>query len=219
MALLERVATLLRASVNDVLDKAENPPAMFKQLLLDMENQLMQVKTQVAIAIADEHVLQAKRGEYENSVASWRRKAELALAKNNEALARAAVERSVQAEQLLAGYSRQLAEQQVESELLRQQYRQLEAKLAETTSEGELLLSSYRRNTRGSAPAKPDEAQRVLGRMRDKALTVEAGKAAQGRIALELGAPLVDQLRQLEQDDKVEAVLAELRRRPNLLEG
>ena len=50
MALLERVSTLLRANLNDLIDKAEDPQKLLRQLVLDMENQLMQVKTQVAIA-------------------------------------------------------------------------------------------------------------------------------------------------------------------------
>ena len=61
MALLDRVATLVRANLNDLIDKAENPEKMLKQVILDMENQFMQVKTQVAIAIADQHVLEKKR--------------------------------------------------------------------------------------------------------------------------------------------------------------
>ena len=56
MALMERVATLLRANVNDLIDRAEDPEKMLKQLVLDMENQLLQVKTQVAIALADQHL-------------------------------------------------------------------------------------------------------------------------------------------------------------------
>src|SRR5438046_996817 len=53
MALLERVSTLIRANLNDLIDKAEDPEKMIKQVILDMQNQLMQVKTQVAIAIGD----------------------------------------------------------------------------------------------------------------------------------------------------------------------
>ena len=54
MALLERVATLIRANLNDLVDRAEDPEKMIKQVILDMQNQLLQVKTQVAAAIADE---------------------------------------------------------------------------------------------------------------------------------------------------------------------
>ena len=63
MALLERVTTLVRANLNDLIDKAEDPEKMIKQVILDMQNQLMQVKTQVAIAIAGQHMLMQKHKE------------------------------------------------------------------------------------------------------------------------------------------------------------
>src|SRR5919201_3373430 len=76
MALLERVTTLVRANLNDLIDRAEHPEKMIKQVMLDMENQLMQVKTQVAIAIADEHLLLKKQKDNEEKAAEWARKAE-----------------------------------------------------------------------------------------------------------------------------------------------
>ena len=95
MALLERVSTLIRANLNDLVDKAEDPEKMIKQVILDMENQLLQVKTQVAISIADQHVLERKLKESEESAQQWVRRAELAVDKQDDALARAAVERSM----------------------------------------------------------------------------------------------------------------------------
>ena len=70
MALLERVATLVRANLNDLIDKAEDPEKLIKQVILDMENQLLQVKTQVAIAIADQHVLDKKLKDNEEQRAA-----------------------------------------------------------------------------------------------------------------------------------------------------
>ena len=57
MGILDRVSTLLRANVNDMIDRAEDPEKVVKQLIIDMNNQLMQVKTQVAASIADEKLL------------------------------------------------------------------------------------------------------------------------------------------------------------------
>ena len=93
MALLERVSTLIRANLNDLVDKAEDPEKMIKQVILDMENQLLQVKTQVAISIADQHVLEKKLQENEENEQQWMRRAELAVDKHDDALARAALER------------------------------------------------------------------------------------------------------------------------------
>ena len=73
MALLERVSTLLRANLNDLIEKAEDPERLLKQIVLDMENQLLQVKTQVAIAIADQHLLDKKRAEHVEQAAEWLR--------------------------------------------------------------------------------------------------------------------------------------------------
>src|ERR1700751_2995885 len=102
MALLERVSTLLRANVNDLIEKAEDPEKMLRQLLLDMENQLLQVKTQVAIAIADQHLLEKKKKEHDEAAEAWHRKAELAVTKGQDDLARVALDRSLSHRQLSA---------------------------------------------------------------------------------------------------------------------
>src|SRR6266481_2575320 len=93
MALLERVSTLIRANLNELIDKAEHPEIMIKQVILDMENQLLQVKTQVAIAIADQHLLEKKQKENEDKISEWNRKADLAVDKKQDDLARAALQR------------------------------------------------------------------------------------------------------------------------------
>jgi len=86
---MDRVATLVRANLNDPLDKAENPEKMLKQVILVMENQFIQVKTQVAIALADEHLLEKKKNENTENHAAWMRKADLAVDKKDDGLARA----------------------------------------------------------------------------------------------------------------------------------
>ena len=69
MGLLDRVSTLIRANLNDLVDRAEDPSKMIKQVILDMENQLLQVKTQVAISIADQHMLEKKEQESREKIA------------------------------------------------------------------------------------------------------------------------------------------------------
>src|SRR6187399_2830963 len=113
MAVLERVTTLVRANLNDLIDRAEDPEKMLKQVILDMQNQLMQVKTQVAIAMADQHLLAKRLRENEDSDREWMRKAELAVEKKQEDLARAAIERSLTYQQMTASFRQQLADQEV----------------------------------------------------------------------------------------------------------
>ena len=93
MALLDRVSTLIRANLNDLIDRAEDPEKLIKQVLLDMENQLLQLKTQVAVSIADQHMLEKKQTENESAAADWLRKAERAVDKQQDDLARGALER------------------------------------------------------------------------------------------------------------------------------
>ena len=90
MGLLERVSTLIRANINDLVDRAEDPEKLIKQVILDMENQYLQVKTQVAVSIADEHMLEKKLRENEDNARDWMRKAEIAVDKLEDDLARAA---------------------------------------------------------------------------------------------------------------------------------
>src|SRR6201982_2902302 len=147
MSLLERVSTLLRANLNDLVEKAEDPERMLKQIVLDMENQLLQVKTQVAIAIADQHLLEKKRAEQEQHSADWRRKAELAVGKGQDDLARAALERALSHDQLVTGFTAQAEDQKHEADNLRQALRKLEQKLTETRAHCELLIAEHRRAT------------------------------------------------------------------------
>src|SRR5208282_1314726 len=108
MALLERVSTLVRANLNDLIDKAEEPEKMIKQVILDMHNQLLQVKTQVAIAIADQHLLEKKKLENDDKIKEWMRKAELAVDKKQDDLARAALLRVESYRDLSANFAQQL---------------------------------------------------------------------------------------------------------------
>src|SRR5438046_8853555 len=89
MGLLERVSTLIRANINDMVDRAEDPEKMIKQVILDMENQYLQVKTQVAVSIADQHMLEKKWRENEESGKDWMRKAETGVDQGQDDLCRA----------------------------------------------------------------------------------------------------------------------------------
>src|SRR5918912_482103 len=119
MALLERVTTLIRANLNDLVDKAEDPEKMIKQFILDMQNQLLQVKTQVAISIADQHVLEKKRAENAEQEQAWVKRAEMALDKQDDALARTALERSVSYRTLAANFAQQVEDQKTQVENLK----------------------------------------------------------------------------------------------------
>lgn len=160
MALLERVTTLVRANLNDLLDRAEDPEKLLKQVILDMENQLLQVKTQVAISMADHHLLQKKQSEQSDKAAEWMRKAELAVDKQQDDLARAALERFQSFTRLAESYTAQVDDQKQQVDTLRRALDQLEGKLAEARAKSDLLVAQHRR---ARALERASDAQLAIG--------------------------------------------------------
>ena len=107
MTIVERISTLVRANINDLLDRAEDPEKTIKQVLIDMNSQLMQVKTQVAASIADEMKLQQRYQENQQKANDWQQKAELAVEKGQDDLAREALARRNAFQQTADGFKGQ----------------------------------------------------------------------------------------------------------------
>jgi len=216
MALLERVSTLVRANLNDLIDKAEHPEKMIKQVILDMQNQLLQVKTQVAIAIADQHLLDKKKKENEEKVADWMRKAELAVDKKQDDLARAALQRVESYRELSESFAQQLVDQKAQVENLKSALRNLEQKLTEAQAKADLLVAQHRR---ARAVGKASDAKMAAGngssanafnRMKHKVAHAEAHSNAKAEIAAE---DMEDRLAALEKEDRIEQLLADMKAR------
>ncbi|HXM23117.1 MAG TPA: PspA/IM30 family protein [Terriglobales bacterium] len=214
MALLERVSTLVRANLNDLVDRAEHPEKMIKQVILDMHNQLLQVKTQVAIAIADQHLLEKRRKENEDKAAEWMRKAELAVDKKQDDLARAALERVESYRELTDGFAQQIIDQKAQVENLKTALRQLEQKLTEAQAKADLLIAQHRR---ARAVGKASDAKMAAGngssaaafdRMKHKVAHSEALSQAKSEIAAD---NMEERLAALEKEDRIEQLLVELK--------
>jgi len=219
MALLERVRTLVRANLNDLIDKAENPEKMIKQLIIDMENQLLQVKTQVAISIADEHMLEKKQREHEDKSAGWMHKAELAVDKKQDDLARAALERHQSYTQMAESFREQIADQKVQVENLKSALNKLDQKLAEARSKADLLIAQHRRsrtsNKASDARVAMSEESKsaAFDRMKQKIYRDQAVSEAKAEMFSD---NLDDRFRQLEKGDEIEKLLTEVKSRRHL---
>src|SRR5262249_15783258 len=116
-----------------------------KQVILDMQNQLLQVKTQVAIAIADQHLLEKKKQENDDKIQEWMRKAELAVDKKHDDLARAALLRVESHREMTLNFTQHGEDQKVQVENLKAALRKLEQKLAEANTKADLLIAQHRR--------------------------------------------------------------------------
>jgi phage shock protein A len=214
MALLERVSTLVRANLNDLIDQAENPEKMIKQVILDMQNQLLQVKTQAAIAMADQHVLERRQKETVEQEAEWMRKAELAVGKQQDGLARAALERALSSKQVAEAFAQQVADQKIEVENLRSALDKLAQKLSEAESKSEMLIAQHRRATvlarSSDARMNIDDKAKLatFDRMKAKVRRAEAIGQAKSEMASD---DVEDKLATLEKEDQVEQLLAQLK--------
>jgi len=220
MALLERVATLIRANLNELVDRAENPEKMIKQVILDMQNQFMQVKTQVAIALADLHLLEKKQQENHAREEEWMRKAQLAVSKGDDPLARAGLDRAMSYKQLAANFVEQLEDQKSQVEVLKDALNALARKIQEAEGQAEMLIAKHRR-TRAvgrAAEAHQNASSRdkagAFQRMSTKVMREEAMTQA----AVELsGEDIERRFDRLEREQEIERMLQELKQRKGLI--
>src|SRR5512142_651121 len=91
MGIFSRLGTLIKSNLNDLISKAEDPEKMLNQVLLEMQQQLVEAKKQVAMAIADEKRLQKQYEQETEKGKEWERKAMMAVRAGDDALAKEAL--------------------------------------------------------------------------------------------------------------------------------
>ena len=214
MAILDRVGTILRANINDLIDRAEDPEKMIRQLIQDMENQLIQVKTQVAASIADEQRLKERWQQNQQQADEWQRKAELAVQKGQDDLAKEALSRRNTYQQTAIGFKEQYEDQARQVEQLKDALDKLESKIQEARTKKDLLIARSRRAQAEQqihqTMARVDTTG-VMGtfeRMEEKVRAQEARAKALGDLDHDT---VEERFKQLEQEDELDRQLRELK--------
>jgi len=214
MGIMDRLSTLVRANVNDLLDRAEDPEKMIDQILRDMESNIGQARQQVASMIAQEKELEADYNETSKLGTEWGAKAQRAVGAGKDDLAREALRRKRDNEQNAAVYQQQLAVQEQTVSKLKDQLRQLEAKYQATMSQRDTLLARARRARAQQQVAQslstfsPMDPTADLDRMERKIRGTEAKAAA----AVEMGDESYEaQFQELDYDMDIEAELSRLK--------
>lgn len=216
MAILGRIKDLISANVNAMLDKAEDPEKMANEYLRQLTNELYEVRTSVAAAMADETRLEQRRIASQAEVTQWESKAEAALRAGDEELTRAALSRKVQAQKLAEQYLAQEQAQEEQVNAMQEALVQLETRIAEVKAKKELIIAKKNRAQTQEAIQRTaqsmgritamDKLDQLEERVDDRLARAEAmAKLEQGSLEA--------RFQNLEQKTEVDSELAELKRK------
>ncbi len=145
MGILGRISTLLKANLNDLISKAEDPEKILTQLILDMKEQLIAAKKQVAVSIADEKRLKKQLEGELHKAREWEKKAMMAVRAGRDDLAGEALSRKSEHDSLAAEYKAHWEAQKSAADKLRSSLRQLNSKIEEASRRKNLLIARQRR--------------------------------------------------------------------------
>jgi phage shock protein A len=217
MGLFDRVSRVVRANLNDVVSKAEDPEKILEQTIIDMQEDLVQMRQAVASAIASQKRSQQQHNQAQTEANNWQQRAQLAIQKGDEGLAREALVRKKTNSETAASLKTQLDQQSTMVDTLKRNLIALEGKISEAKTKKDMLKA------RASAAKANEQLQNVVGRMgtgsamgafermEEKVLQMEAKSQAAAELA---GADLESQFALLESggdvDDELAAMKAQL---------
>jgi phage shock protein A len=205
MGIFSRLGTLIKSNINDLITRAEDPEKMLNQVLLEMQQQLVEAKKAVAVAIADEKKLQKQYNSELDKSKEWERKAMVAVRAGNDDLARQALARKQEHEQISTQFQQQWIAQKQAVDKLKDALRLLNNKIEEAKRKKNILIA---RKKRAEAHQQIASTMQGLGdtsafdtfdRMAERINLLEAEAEASSELAGELsGDNLESQFLQLE---------------------
>ena len=214
MGLFDRIWRLIRANLNSLISQAEDPEKILEQTVMDMQEDLVQMRMAVAQAIATQKRTERQCAQAKATAEEWYRRAQLALQKGDDSLAREALTRRKSYQETAEAMQEQLQQQTVVVNKLKDNMRVLEGKISEAKLKKDLYIARAR-----SAQAS-QKIQEMLGqvntsgaisafeRMEEKVLQLEANAEA----LQELGADdLEKKFAALGEADEIDAELAAMK--------
>jgi phage shock protein A len=227
MGILERIRTVLKSNINALISKAEDPEKILNQLIIDMNEQLLEAKKQVALAIADEKKLERQTLENKTQGDDWEKKAMLAVRAGKDDLAKEALARKKEYDGYAASFQKEFENQHAAVEQLKDALRQLQVKLEEANRKKNLLVA---RAKRAEAQKQIQQTMGALSntssfdtfdRMSQKVDQIEAEAEAMKELGtVTADQKLEDKFKELESsDDSTDKLLEDLKGKMGLLES
>jgi len=224
MGIFSRLAQLIKSNLNDLISRSEDPEKMLNQVVLDMNNQLVEAKKQVAASIADEKRL-AKQFEQEMANSQeWERRAMMALRAGNEELAKEALARKREHDELAATFKEQWTKQKTAVDQLKKALRLLNDKIEEAKRKKNVLVARKKRAEAQKAiqetmsGLRDQSAFETFDRMSQKIDQIEAEAEAQTELSEEYsGDTLASQFQNLERTHSADTDLDALKRKMGML--
>ncbi|MEB3336027.1 MAG: PspA/IM30 family protein [Leptolyngbyaceae bacterium] len=217
MGLFDRVSRVVRANVNDLVSKAEDPEKILEQAIMDMQEDLVQLRQAVAGAIASQKRTQQQYNQAQTESNNWQQRAQLALQKGDENLAREALTRKKSHTETANTLKTQLDQQTAQVDTLKRNLIAVEGKLSEAKTKKDMLkarVSAAKANEQlqsAVSSLSTSSAMSAFERMEEKVLQLEARSQASAELA---GADLESQFAALESgsgvDDELAAMKAQL---------
>ena len=216
MGVFSRLSDILKSNINDLLDKAEDPEKMVKQIIIDMQKELTTATQNLGKAKASERLAQKKMDDAVKVAAGWESKAKAALSQGNQDLAKQALAKKVRADEEVATYTEMYESISTQTDAIEDQVEVLKAKLDEAKSRQAMLIARSQMADTKKALAKSQggfdgaSALEKFDRMDEKIQRKEAEADAFAEIGGGGDADLIESFDQIEKDAKVDAELARL---------
>ncbi|UBF24895.1 PspA/IM30 family protein [Kovacikia minuta CCNUW1] len=214
MGLFDRIMRVIRANLNSLVSKAEDPEKILEQAVLDMQEDLIQLRQAVAQAIATQKRTERQCSQAQATADEWYRRAQLALQKGDETLAREALTRRKSYQETAEVMQAQIGQQSTVVAQLKQNMVKLESKISEAKTKKDLYVARAR-----SAKASQQindmlgrvgtgGAMQAFERMEEKVLQMEAEAEAVAELGMD---DLEQRIAALGEADDVEAELAAMK--------
>ena len=220
MAIFERISDLVRANINDLIDKAENPEKMVKQIIIDMEEQLRKATQGLGTAMGSLNQVKKQLANAQEQSNSWQAKARNCLEQGNEDLAKQALENKVKQDKMVVQYEEMVTSMGTQVNEIKSQVDVLKQKLEEARSKQAMLVARSQ-----MADAKSQMAK-TLGNMDSKSAFAKMDKMEKKIEAKEAQADAFsevsgvqenesDPFAKMDQENSINAELAKLKQEMN----